>query len=86
MVVKLKLIFDVARSLHLDTEKIIENGIIKRMRADWLLPNNTKLEVTLKILNSREHLNVRLTLLHVYQIANLLTFRFRFVGLYELSL
>lgn len=42
-----------------DTEKIIENGIIKQMRADWLLPNNTKLEVTLKILNSKDHLNVK---------------------------
>lgn len=41
-----------------DTEKKIENGIIKQMRADWLLPNNTKLEVTLKILNSKDHLNV----------------------------
>lgn len=65
MVVKLELIFNVVRSLHSDTEKIIENGIIKRMRADWLLPNNTKLEVTLKILNSREHLNVRLTLVRL---------------------
>lgn len=41
-----------------DTENIIENGIIKQMRADWLLPNNTKLEVTLKVLNSKDHLNV----------------------------
>lgn len=31
------------------------------MRADWLLPNNTKLEVTLKILNKKDQLSVRLT-------------------------
>ncbi|XP_037047669.1 tyrosine-protein kinase hopscotch isoform X3 [Bradysia coprophila] len=56
---KLPQIIDPALELrkYIHTEKIIENGIIKRMRADWLLPNNTKLEVTLKILNSRDHLN-----------------------------
>lgn len=28
------------------------------MRADWLLPNDKKLEVTLKILNKEEYLTV----------------------------
>lgn len=29
------------------------------MRADWILPDDKKLEVTLKILNSDKHLAVR---------------------------
>lgn len=42
----------------LDSEKTTEDGIITQMRADWILPDDKKLEVTLKILNKNEHLTV----------------------------
>lgn len=41
-----------------DSQKIIENGIITQMRAEWILPEDKKLDVTLKILNSEKHLTV----------------------------
>lgn len=43
---------------HPDSQKVIENGIITQMRADWILPDDKKLEVTLKILNMDKHLTV----------------------------
>lgn len=50
--------FIIISSVCLDSQKIIENGIITQMRADWILPEDKKLEVTLKILNSEKHLTV----------------------------
>lgn len=41
-----------------DSQKTIENGIITQMRAEWLLPEDKKLDVTLKILRSEKHLPV----------------------------
>lgn len=41
-----------------DSQKEIEGGLITQMRADWILPDDKKLEVTLKILNSEKHLSV----------------------------
>lgn len=41
-----------------DSQKIIENGIITQIRAEWILPEDKKLDVTLKILNSEKHLTV----------------------------
>lgn len=46
------------RAFRLDSKRIIENGIITQMRADWILPKEKKLEVTLKILNSESNLPV----------------------------
>lgn len=40
----------------LDTAKIADDGIIKEMKADWMLPDDKKLEVTLKVLESEKHL------------------------------
>lgn len=57
-------IFIILFSIRLDSQKIIENGIITQMRADWILPEDKKLEVTLKILNSEKHLTVYLTFSH----------------------
>lgn len=41
-----------------DSQKIIENGIITQMRAEWILPEDKKLDVTLKILRYEKHLSV----------------------------
>lgn len=46
------------RASRSDSKRIIENGIITQMRADWILPKEKKLEVTLKILNSESNLPV----------------------------
>lgn len=41
-----------------DSQKIIENGIITQMRAEWVLPEDKKLEVTLKELKQDKFLTV----------------------------
>lgn len=55
-----KIIINVIRfnSFDTDSQKIIENGIITQMRAEWILPEDKKLDVTLKILRSEKHLPV----------------------------
>lgn len=40
-----------------DSEKLMENGIISEMRADWLLPDHQKLEVTMKSLKIESKVN-----------------------------
>lgn len=42
-----------------DSQKLIEGGIMTQMRAEWILPEEKKLDVTLKILNSESHSSVR---------------------------
>lgn len=41
-----------------DSQKPIENGIITQMRAEWILPEDKKLEVTLKELRKDKYLTV----------------------------
>lgn len=40
------------RLYFIDSKKYMENGTITQMRADWILPENRRLEVTLKELNN----------------------------------
>lgn len=58
------------------SQKDIENGIITQMRADWMLPEDKKLEVTLKILKSEKHLTVSFFISRL--IANKLTLKILF--------
>lgn len=44
-----------------DSQKPIENGIITQMRAEWILPEDKKLEVTLKELRKDKYLTVSST-------------------------
>lgn len=41
-----------------DSQNSIENGIITQMRAEWILPEDKKLEVTLKELKKDKYLTV----------------------------
>lgn len=45
-------------SLCADSKKYVENGIVTQMRADWILPEDKRLEVTLKELNNPSHVGV----------------------------
>lgn len=57
----------------------MENGIITQMRAEWILPEDKKLDVTLKVLNSEERLTVS-----IFK-RTLLTFK-KFIRIFQLHL
>lgn len=75
------LIFHFNFLFHLDSKQITENGIITQMRADWILPDEKKLEVTLKILNDSGNLTVSF----VGQLAPASRFRMRLQLIYLVS-
>lgn len=72
-----------------DSQKITENGIITQMRAEWILPEDKKLEVTLKELKQDKYLTVsRTTKPSYHRIArkeNKLNLNGSFLGFHEIG-
>lgn len=58
-----------------DSQKVIEDGIITQMRAEWILPEEKKMDVTLKILNAENHLSVR-SLQNFYEFATNIQYKY----------
>lgn len=72
--------------LYSDSQKSIENGIITQLRAEWILPEDKKLEVTLKELKKDKYLSVNSWKCEVNREKKFVKpFQLNFLGIHEIG-